>query len=322
MDDQPGKLIDGTARAHQWRGSRPKAPAGAQGAENRSDAPKSFAGSLLVPAEMLSAAAAFDAKPAGDQQSRATGQLAEPEDPTPGGMATEGVAHLNPFLAPDAGSAGRAASPRFQRWSIAALITRAISATTALPRPPRPPQRPFAASVRRRLPVAPATRNVALALASFAATALVALLVLTQPSNRGVPSVQASIRGDTAGPLGGLKSAPLAAASNPFPARHVARSTASNHTRRAHVYRTTGKHLARRPQASTSAPASKTATVVVRYTPPPAISTSASSTTDAPIYTPSDPSPAPAAPASSVPSTPVHAFGSSGALGPGSSPSG
>src|SRR5689334_1002256 len=54
MDDQNGHVIDGTARARQWRRSRSEAHAGdeAEGGP-RSDAPKSIAGSLLVPAGML-----------------------------------------------------------------------------------------------------------------------------------------------------------------------------------------------------------------------------------------------------------------------------
>jgi hypothetical protein len=54
MDDKPGNVIDGTARARQWRRSRSKARADENGsADIRSDAPKSFASSLLVPADMV-----------------------------------------------------------------------------------------------------------------------------------------------------------------------------------------------------------------------------------------------------------------------------
>ena len=52
MEDQSGKLIDGTARARHWRGARPRS-ADEDGVETRSEAPKSIASSLLVPAEML-----------------------------------------------------------------------------------------------------------------------------------------------------------------------------------------------------------------------------------------------------------------------------
>src|ERR1700733_238126 len=52
MDDQQGNLIDGTARARQWRRSRARSSAATDGVEQHSDAPKSIASSLLVPAEM------------------------------------------------------------------------------------------------------------------------------------------------------------------------------------------------------------------------------------------------------------------------------
>ena len=54
MDDKPRNVIDGTARARQWRRSRSEARADEDGSTDiRSDAPKSFASSLLVPADMV-----------------------------------------------------------------------------------------------------------------------------------------------------------------------------------------------------------------------------------------------------------------------------
>jgi hypothetical protein len=54
MDDHHGHVIDGTARAHQWRRSRFQAAREDEDDQAaRSDAPKSIAGSLLVPADML-----------------------------------------------------------------------------------------------------------------------------------------------------------------------------------------------------------------------------------------------------------------------------
>ena len=88
MEDESGKLIDGTARARQWRRSR-SASARAEGPETRSAAPKSIAASLLVPAEMLGPAAS----PGSDAAHIAT--------------ATDEVsAHINPFLMPEAFGAG------------------------------------------------------------------------------------------------------------------------------------------------------------------------------------------------------------------------
>ena len=84
MEDESGKLIDGTARARQWRRSR-SASARAEGPEARSAAPKSIAGSLLVPAEMLGPAA-----PPGSDAAH----IASATD--------EASAHINPFLMPEA----------------------------------------------------------------------------------------------------------------------------------------------------------------------------------------------------------------------------
>ena len=69
MDDQQGHVIDGTARARQWRRSKAKARPAPDATETRSDAPKSFAGSLLVPAEMLCAASPPDERSTEDEQS-------------------------------------------------------------------------------------------------------------------------------------------------------------------------------------------------------------------------------------------------------------
>jgi hypothetical protein len=52
MDEESGKVIDGTARAREWRRPRPKSTADADGVQPHSEAPKSIAASLLVPGEM------------------------------------------------------------------------------------------------------------------------------------------------------------------------------------------------------------------------------------------------------------------------------
>jgi hypothetical protein len=53
MDEEQGNVIDGTARARQWRGSRRQSRASSGRDELRSDAPKSIAASLLVPADLV-----------------------------------------------------------------------------------------------------------------------------------------------------------------------------------------------------------------------------------------------------------------------------
>jgi hypothetical protein len=52
MDEESGKVIDGTARAREWRRPRPKASADTDGVQPHSEAPKSIAASLLVPDDM------------------------------------------------------------------------------------------------------------------------------------------------------------------------------------------------------------------------------------------------------------------------------
>ena len=102
MEDESGKLIDGTARAHQWRRSR-SGSARADGPETRSAAPKSIAASLLVPAEMLGPAAS----PGSDAAHIAS--------------ATDEVsAHINPFLMPEAfgGGDGRDTTRKSGRRSL------------------------------------------------------------------------------------------------------------------------------------------------------------------------------------------------------------
>jgi hypothetical protein len=58
MDEEQGNVIDGTARARQWRGSRRQSRASSGRDELRSDAPKSIAASLLVPADLVAPGAA------------------------------------------------------------------------------------------------------------------------------------------------------------------------------------------------------------------------------------------------------------------------
>ena len=53
MDEESGKVIDGTARARHWRGSQPRSITEADGPVVHSEAPKSIASSLLVPSAML-----------------------------------------------------------------------------------------------------------------------------------------------------------------------------------------------------------------------------------------------------------------------------
>lgn len=107
MDDQQGNLIDGTARARQWRRSRPKPGAAQEGDAGYSDAPKSMAGSLLVPAELL----ALEVTDPG--AARAV------EAPKAAGAAPE---HVNPFLAPGHAGLEESARPRHRPMTMFARL--------------------------------------------------------------------------------------------------------------------------------------------------------------------------------------------------------
>jgi hypothetical protein len=130
MDDQQGNVIDGTARARQWRLARSKTHAVTDGAEARSDAPKSIAGSLLVPADMLPVASPGDQRPNGDRQSRTLEQPPLHGAVTADRGADEDPVHQNPFLLPDTAavaSVGQGTRPARRRL-IAALFTRSVGA--------------------------------------------------------------------------------------------------------------------------------------------------------------------------------------------------
>jgi hypothetical protein len=55
MDEEQRKVIDGTARARQWRRSRQQ-PSAPDGDRPHSEAPKRIAASLLVPSNILDGA--------------------------------------------------------------------------------------------------------------------------------------------------------------------------------------------------------------------------------------------------------------------------
>ena len=106
MDDQSGKVIDGTARARHWRRSRTETRAEDRETEVRSDAPKGFAASLLVPADMLDGVPAdiADVSTAATVLGPARHELrrmaAGAED-----ASAAAPEHRNPFLMPEAEAA-------------------------------------------------------------------------------------------------------------------------------------------------------------------------------------------------------------------------
>ena len=126
MDDLQGNVIDGTARARQWRLARSRARAESDGGEARSDAPKSIAGSLLVPADMLSIGVPGN-HAGGGAESDATAVPTSPNVAVTQ-VPQNGTAHQNPFLVPDAGRLEEDASGPARRRlrPIATLLTRTL----------------------------------------------------------------------------------------------------------------------------------------------------------------------------------------------------
>ena len=254
MDDQQGHVIDGTARARQWRRSKAKAGSAPDAPETRSDAPKSFAGSLLVPADMLPAAFAPDERLNENEQGRAAAPPPRADADAGDRASAETGAHQNPFLVPEAARVEpRPRSTR--RRMIAALLASPRGLISARRGSSRPLRR--LAAMPRWLGELRLTRL--LALAALTGAVVVTAVIATRP-NAAHPS-SASALGAT-GPLATPERGSLTAASNPFAQQAAARDKAPSHrVRPVRAHRTVATH--RRPR-----PARKPAVVPARYTPP------------------------------------------------------
>jgi hypothetical protein len=314
MDDQNGNVIDGTERARQWRRPRPKSPATAESTETRADAPKSIAGSLLVPAEMLSSAITPDQHLNGNEQGRAAAHLPRANAGADERGSPETSVHQNPFLVPEAARVEhRSRSTR--RRMIAALLASPRGLISARRRSTRPPRRRVA--IPRWLGEPRLTRL--LALAALTGAVLVTALITTQP-NAAHRSFSSALR--AVGPLPTPESGSLTAASNPFAEQAAARDRASHRVRRVRAHLGAGTHRRRRP-------ASKHAIVPARYTPPsdagssPLSSATPSYAGAAPtaVSSPLAPSSGGGTTSSSSSGSSRPAFGENGTLGPGHSPS-
>jgi len=306
MDDQQGHVIDGTARARQWRRSKPKTGSVPDAPETRSDAPKSFAGSLLVPVEMLPAAFAPNENPEGRAAAPPPRANADPGTRA----ATENGVHQNPFLVPEAARVEhRSRSTR--RRMIAALLASPRGLIGARRGSSRPLRR--LAAMPRWMGELRLTRLLALAALTGA---VVVTAVIATRSNATHPSSTSAL--GATGPLLTFESGPLSAASNPFAQLAATRDRVSHPARRVRAHRTVGTH--RRP-----VPARKPAVVQARYTPPPDAGTSAPSSATS-RYAGVAPTPAPSQPTpssgggtttSSSSGSSRPAFGENGTLGPG-----
>jgi len=312
MDDQHGHVIDGTARARQWRRSKPKAGSGPDALEVRSDAPKSIAGSLLVPADMLPAAFAQDEC----RNENPQGQAAPPPprahaDPGTPASAETGV-HQNPFLVPDAARVEHRS--RSTRRRILAVLL-------ATPRGLISARRGSSRALRRRVAMPRWLGELHLtrlpALAALTCAVVVAVVIATRP-NAAHPSFASGL--GAAGQLTVSESGSLAAASNPFAQRTAAHDrAASQRVRRVRARRRVDMHRRSRPVR-------KPTVVAARYTPPSGAGSSApsSATSSYAVSTPTAASsqPAPSSgggttTSSSSSGSSRPAFGENGTLGPG-----
>jgi hypothetical protein len=312
MDDQSGKVIDGTARARHWRRSQTETRADDRDTEVRSDAPKGFAASLLVPADMLdgvpadiadlSTAATVSAQ---DGTSEEDGRGAE-------GASAEAPEHRNPFLMPEAEAAVmRVPTKRgFGRWTTRAVITRRIAWPALLTRPLA--GRPHA------------TRRGLLAVVAVSACAAVVTDVAV---HIGAPS--------RSRPTQSTKSAAAIASLDRLSGTSLHITLRPTQRSRTRPSKPRSNRVSRRHSHPTAV--SQATAVAARYTPPltrpgGAASTSAStveggSTTSSAAASGAGSTTSPVSTASSSEPTahrhsPTQAFGASGALGPGSSPNG
>ena len=312
MDDQNGNVIDGTERARQWRRPRPKSPATAESTETRADAPKSIAGSLLVPAEMLSAALPPDEHLNGNEQGRAAAPLPRANAGAGERASPEARVHQNPFLVPEAG--GVEHHSRFTRRRIIAALLASPWGLISARRGSSRPLRRLAAMpgwvAALRLPRL-------LALAALTSAVAVTAVIATRPNAASHPSLAPAL--GATGPVLALRKGPLIVASNPFAQQAAARDRASHRARRVRAHRTVGTHRRRRP-------ARKPAVLLARYTPPTSdsgISAPSSATSSYAVSTPTA-APSQAAPSSGGGTTSSSssgssrpAFGENGTLGPG-----
>jgi hypothetical protein len=316
MDEEHGKVIDGTARTRQWRRSRSKAPLDAEGGPP-SEAPKSIASSLLVPADMLDGAL----RPAPDGRSlqapnRAEGApVVEARDATTVEQETTVGDAENLFLAPDAAVVAPQGqqSPRIR--AAAVRLARAAAAQLRAPRRIRLSWPRF--DTRRH-------RVIGATLAVFGVMAGVAALVISSESSsmsrsagRTGSVVEFDLPKATVVTAVGrfLAAAPTAMHLRPAAARRTRNRMTRKHSKphkhaRAHAVLASARST---PASSSYTPHAPVTTVSSSGSSSSGVSTSSGST--APVNTH-------AAQHASSSGGSTNAFGSAGALGPGSSPNG
>jgi hypothetical protein len=315
MDDKHGNIIDGTERARQWRRSRPKPGTTAESTETRADAPKSIAGSLLVPAEMLSSTTPADEHLKGSEHGRAAAPMLRANAGEDEPASPETGVHQNPFLVSEAARVEhRSRSTR--RRMIAALLASPRGLISARRGSSRPLPRRVA--MPRWLSEPRPTRL--LALVALISAVLVTALITTRP-NAAHPAYIPGLR--AAGPLNTGERGALTAQSNPFAQHAAAGDRASHQVRRVRAHRTVGTHQRPRPaskslvvRARYTPPASKAGSSAVQSTTPSSSSSGAAAATTQPV----NPTAGGATTGSASSANSRPAFGQNGTLGPGHSP--
>jgi hypothetical protein len=305
MDEEPGKVIDGTARARQWRSSRSRPSPEPDRDEARSNAPKSLAASLLVPAEMLDGALApgeASSSGGGDEAPVADGGTSAATDALGG---DEG----NLFLSPDAAIDQPSRRPNAITGLLHLLGVEVARLRAVLRLPAR----------RNFSP--PRPRRVAVGLGAVALVALVVWLVAQSQTHS--PATTHASGGLTASvELGGLNQTLLPSIARALAAAEAAgqpRSTHARSARRRARHRPAVAHKAIMTVSTTPVSSSYTPTPTGASAPEKSVGASSNSFTAGSVTAP------PSTPAASPARTSggsTSAFGSSGVLGPGSSPNG
>jgi hypothetical protein len=329
MDDQQGQFIDGTARAQQWRRSRSQAARTDEDAPAaRSDAPKSFAGSLLVPADMLGETGPPEHPDDGGAHHEDTepSTSAPTGEPQTAGASAGPVVQPNPFLVAGA-AAARAARHRSRPGHTRAIIgwANTFRARQAWSRAGRPP------AGRRAVWRAVRFAGVVSVVLASGAVALTVLMRRSSPTN--TPPAHIEALGASVTSSNPLETRPLPAAET----THVARQRPADAQRSHRVRSVRARHSSHTHRRSRSS-ARKPTPARVHYQPPassaPDVPASAPQTTGATNSVSSQPSApttnnvAPSSPPASTDrstsSSSQHqpVFGANGSLGPGSSPDG
>ena len=321
MDDQSGNVIDGTARARQWRRSRSKAGGSADGtSEARSAAPKSIASSLLVPADMVDGAL----EPTSGRQATEVGEAApDGKVSENGGLlvtdpSADGTSRHNLFLSADAAvidqhprrSGGRSKAALLAEFVVAARDRVGRAGVALLDRIPRP-----------RAPVTGRARTAAVALCLVTMAVVVGAVIAAQPTHSAQRS-RLDQSAASAAPFDRIKSALLSSVASALGADQAIHAARSAHPVDRHpaIHRESRRHT---PSSATKPSLSPTTNYTASSTGGSTASTSVSSGDNGSASTaPSGGTSSPAAQPSSAGSGPTTAFGASGALGPGSSPNG